>query len=60
VATKHSAPEAQTKGASISPIAESVEVQPYSVEIPQAELEDLEARLARVRWPNELQGVDWS
>jgi epoxide hydrolase len=44
----------------MGPIAESVEVQPYSVEIPQAELEDLEARLARVRWPNELQGVDWS
>jgi pimeloyl-ACP methyl ester carboxylesterase len=44
----------------MSPIAESVEVQPYSVAIPDAELEDLEARLARVRWPDELQGVDWS
>jgi epoxide hydrolase len=35
-------------------------IQSFEVEIPEAELEDLRDRLARVRWPDELQGVDWS
>jgi pimeloyl-ACP methyl ester carboxylesterase len=30
------------------------------IEIPEADLDDLYARLARVRWPDELSGVEWS
>jgi epoxide hydrolase len=33
---------------------------PYRVEIPQSDLDDLAERLGRVRWPDELPGVDWS
>lgn len=35
-------------------------IQPFRVEIPEADLDDLRARLDRVRWPDELTGVDWS
>jgi pimeloyl-ACP methyl ester carboxylesterase len=34
-------------------------VTPYRIEIPQADLDDLNARLARTRWPDELPGVGW-
>ncbi|HET9286666.1 MAG TPA: epoxide hydrolase [Gaiella sp.] len=40
-------------------LAASAAVHPYRVEIPQADLDDLQARLERVRWPDELSGVDW-
>jgi epoxide hydrolase len=39
--------------------AESADIRPYRVEIAQADLDDLEARLTRVRWPDELPGVEW-
>jgi hypothetical protein len=32
-------------------------ITPYTIAIPQAEIDDLKARLARVRWTNELPGV---
>jgi pimeloyl-ACP methyl ester carboxylesterase len=32
-------------------------ITPYTIMIPQADLDDLQARLARVRWTNELPGV---
>ena len=35
-------------------------IEPFRVEIPQSELDDLADCLARVRWPDELLGVDWS
>ncbi|MEU7527111.1 epoxide hydrolase family protein [Saccharothrix sp. NPDC042600] len=35
------------------------EIRPYRVEIPQADLDDLRARLARTRWTDELPGVGW-
>jgi pimeloyl-ACP methyl ester carboxylesterase len=35
-------------------------VQPFTIAIPQAELDDLRERLARTRWPDELPGVGWS
>ena len=38
----------------------SAELRPFRVEIPDADLEDLQARLARVRWPDELPGAEWS
>lgn len=35
-------------------------VEPFVVDIPQADLDDLAARLAATRWPDELPGADWS
>ncbi|MFG3256777.1 epoxide hydrolase family protein [Streptomyces sp. NPDC048172] len=35
-------------------------VEPFRIAVPQAELDDLTARLARTRWPAELPGVGWS
>lgn len=35
-------------------------VQPFKINIPQTDLDDLQERLARTRWPNELPGVGWS
>ncbi|WP_113698936.1 epoxide hydrolase family protein [Nonomuraea lactucae] len=34
--------------------------QPFRVDIPQADLDELDDRLARTRWPDELPGVGWS
>jgi pimeloyl-ACP methyl ester carboxylesterase len=34
-------------------------ITPFRVAIPQADLDDLHARLDRVRWPDELPGVGW-
>ena len=35
-------------------------IQPFTIDIPQADLHDLRERLARTRWPDELPGVSWS
>jgi len=35
-------------------------IQPFTINIPQADLDDLRDRLARTRWPDELPGVSWS
>lgn len=32
---------------------------PYSIHVPQADLDDLKERLARVRWPDDLGNEDW-
>ena len=37
----------------------SEEIHPLRVEIPQSDLDDINERLARVRWPDELSGVGW-
>jgi len=34
-------------------------VQPFKVEVPQAALDDLRARLGRTRWPDELEDAGW-
>ena len=36
------------------------DVRPFRVKIPDADLDDLQARLAHVRWPDELAGAEWS
>ncbi|WP_026360622.1 epoxide hydrolase family protein [Amycolatopsis nigrescens] len=35
-------------------------IHPFRLDIPQAQLDDLKARLAGTRWPDELPGVGWS
>lgn len=36
-----------------------MEIQPFRASMPQASLDDLQDRLRRTRWPNELSGVGW-
>lgn len=36
------------------------DIRPFRIDIPQADLDDLNDRLARTRWPDELPGVGWS
>ncbi|GII97299.1 epoxide hydrolase family protein [Sinosporangium siamense] len=36
------------------------EIRPFHIDIPQADLDDLHDRLARTRWPDDLNGVGWS
>jgi epoxide hydrolase len=38
----------------------ATELRPYRVDIPQADLDDLAARLSSTRFPDELSGVGWS
>ena len=40
----------------MSTSAGSLELRPFRVDVPQADLDDLHARLARVRWPDESPG----
>jgi epoxide hydrolase len=35
------------------------EINPYRIDIPQSELDDLRQRLGRTRWPDELPGAGW-
>jgi epoxide hydrolase len=41
-------------------VAEATEIRPFRIDISQADLDDLNDRLARTRWPDELPGVGWS
>jgi epoxide hydrolase len=43
-----------------APARSEAEIQPFRIEIPQADLDDLRERLARSRWPSELPGLGWS
>src|SRR5262249_24959799 len=45
-----------TEGAASSDTA----IHPFRINIPRADLDDLDQRLARTRWPDELPGVGWS
>lgn len=38
----------------------NTEIRPSRIAIPQADLDDLHARLAATRWPDEPAGIDWS
>jgi pimeloyl-ACP methyl ester carboxylesterase len=37
----------------------NTEIRAYRIEVPQADLDDLDARLARARFPDELPGAGW-
>jgi epoxide hydrolase len=34
------------------------DIRPFRIDVPQAALDDVQERLARTRWPDELPGVD--
>src|SRR5438034_431333 len=34
-------------------------IQPFTIQIPQATLDDLQQRLAHMRWPDEVEGAEW-
>jgi len=36
-----------------------VDIKPFKVQVPQAVLDDLQERLARTRWPDEVEGAQW-
>jgi epoxide hydrolase len=38
----------------------TADIRPFRIDIPQPRLDDLRARLAAARWPDELPGVGWS
>src|SRR5687768_2438999 len=38
----------------------STQIRPFQIDIPQAAIDDLKARLARTRWPSQPGGGDWS
>jgi epoxide hydrolase len=37
-----------------------VDIHPYRIDVPQADLDDLHDRLDRTRWPDELPNVGWA
>jgi pimeloyl-ACP methyl ester carboxylesterase len=36
------------------------DIEPFRIDVPQADLDDLVDRLARTRWPGEIPGMEWS
>ncbi|MGY1885462.1 epoxide hydrolase family protein [Blastococcus sp. SYSU DS0753] len=36
------------------------DIRPFRIDVPQEDVEDLQARLARTRWPGDLPGVGWT
>ncbi len=38
----------------------SREIRPFRIDVPQADLDDLNQRLDRTRWPDELPGIGWA
>jgi pimeloyl-ACP methyl ester carboxylesterase len=36
-----------------------MDIEPFVVDVPQATLDDLEVRLTRTRWPDEVEGAGW-
>jgi pimeloyl-ACP methyl ester carboxylesterase len=57
--SQHDDMPAATTGSDATADATSA-IRPFRIEIPQADLDDLQERLARTRWPDELPGVGWS
>jgi epoxide hydrolase len=37
-----------------------MKIKPFTIKIPQTTLNDLQERLARTRWPDEVEGAGWS
>ena len=45
---------------SAAPLAAQTNVERFTIDVPPAVLSDLDERLARTRWPDQLPGTDWS
>jgi epoxide hydrolase len=43
-----------------APDRADAEIRPFTIEIPDADLDDLRDRLARTRWPDEVHGEGWA
>jgi hypothetical protein len=43
-----------------NPIEREAEIRPFRIEVPQVDLDNLNERLARTRFPDELPHVGWS
>jgi epoxide hydrolase len=44
---------------SVGVMTTDAQIRPFRIDIPQADLDDLRARLARTRWPDQLADVGW-
>lgn len=55
--TSSSASNASTTS---EPAPDATTLRPFRISIPQSDLDDLDDRLDRTRWPDELPGVGWS
>jgi microsomal epoxide hydrolase len=40
-------------------MSNDAQIHPFRIEVPEADLDDLRARLTRTRWPDQLNGVGW-
>jgi microsomal epoxide hydrolase len=40
-------------------MTDDAQIRPFRIEVPQADLDDLQTRLARTRWPDQLEDVGW-
>jgi pimeloyl-ACP methyl ester carboxylesterase len=36
-----------------------MQLEPFTISVPESDIEDLKARLARTRWPDQLNGIGW-
>ena len=36
-----------------------MEIEQFTIDVPQAALDDLQVRLANTRWPDEIPGSEW-
>lgn len=52
-------PEEEIRAVSNAPDPDTG-IRPFRIAIPQSELDDLQHRLARTRWPDELPGAGWN
>lgn len=41
-------------------MTDELQIRPFRIDVPQADLDDLRSRLAATRWPSQLPGVGWS
>jgi pimeloyl-ACP methyl ester carboxylesterase len=51
--------QTQVRPTHTDPVHSKDEIQPFRIQIPQADLDDLRSRLARTRWPSEIAGAGW-
>src|ERR1044071_2570127 len=48
-----------TRQGKVNLMTSSSDIQPYRIDIPQADLDDLKQRLSRMQWPDELEAAAW-